>query len=96
MIEPGGDPVRARFEIEPGKLILRSSNPEAGEGMDELPVSYEGESLSVGFNYRYLLDVLSVIESDEVVFSINDQYSPGLLTSPEDDGSLFVVMPMRI
>jgi DNA polymerase-3 subunit beta len=85
-----------RFEIQTGKLVLRSSNPEAGEGWDELAVSYEGEPLSVGFNYRYLLDILSVIDSDQVTFSINDQYSPGLLTTPDDDGSLFVVMPMRI
>jgi len=85
-----------RFEIEPGKLILRSSNPEAGEGRDELPIDYNGEALHVGFNYRYLLDVLSVLEGENVTFSINDQYSPGMITSPDDEGSLFVVMPMRI
>ena len=85
-----------RVEILPGKLQLTSQNPDAGEGRDFLEVDYDGEDLVVGFNFKYLLDVLSVLSGPEVIFSINDQFSPGLLTSPEDDGSLFVIMPMRI
>jgi DNA polymerase-3 subunit beta len=85
-----------RMEIAPGKVILTSSNPEAGEGRDELDTIFTGEGLAAGFNHRYLQDVLSVIDGDKVVFSINDQYSAGLLTSPDDEGSLFVIMPMRI
>ncbi|HIA04894.1 MAG TPA: DNA polymerase III subunit beta [Myxococcales bacterium] len=85
-----------RMEIAPGKVILTSSNPEAGEGHDELPTQYSGEGVAVGFNHRYLQDVLSVIDGEKVIFSINDQYATGLLTSPDDEGSLFVIMPMRI
>ena len=50
-----------RMEINPGKLTLVSSNPEV-EGRDELDVDYNGEPLAVGFNYRYLLDVLGAID----------------------------------
>ena len=85
-----------RVDILPGRLVMTSTNPEAGEGRDELPIDYDGRELTVGFNYRYVLDVLGVMVGDRVDFSINDQYSPGLLTSVDDEGSLFVIMPMRI
>ena len=85
-----------KLELGENMLTLSSSNPEAGEGVDQLPITYSGQSFSVGFNHRYLQDVLSVIDGDMVNFSINDQYSPGLLTSVDDEGSLFVIMPMRI
>ncbi len=85
-----------KVEVKPNRLVLSSQNPEAGEGVDELETGYDGDELTVGFNYRYVLDVLSVINGDKVTFSINDQYSPGLLTSEDDEGSLFVIMPMRI
>ena len=85
-----------RFEIAPGRLILSSQNPEMGEGRDELAIENDTTELSVGFNYKYLLDVLSIITGDNVYFALSDQYSPGLVTSPDDEGSLFVVMPMRV
>lgn len=85
-----------RVDLRPGRLVLMSMNPDTGEGQDELPAAYEGAELTVGFNYKYLLEVLGVISGAKVTFSINDQYSPGLITSPDDPGSLFVIMPMRI
>lgn len=85
-----------RMEIAPGKLILVSSNPEAGEGRDEIDVDYSGEPLAVGFNYRYLLDVLGAIDGGTIRFEINDQFSPGVIRSDEDPNAVFVIMPMRI
>ncbi len=85
-----------KFEISPGRLVLSAQNPEMGEGRDELLVENESAELSVGFNYKYLLEVLGVITGESIWLSISDQYSPGLITSPDDEGSLFVVMPMRI
>ena len=85
-----------RMEINPGKLTLVSSNPEAGEGRDELDAEYNGEPLAVGFNYRYLLDVLGAIDGGVIRFEINDQFSPGVIRSDEDPNAVFVIMPMRI
>jgi DNA polymerase-3 subunit beta len=85
-----------KVEVLNGKIVLSSQNPEAGEGQDQIETAHEGDELTVGFNYRYVLDVLNVIAGDTVKFSINDQYSPGLFTSDDDDGSKFVIMPMRI
>ena len=77
-------------------MTLVSSNPEAGEGRDELDAEYDGEPLAVGFNYRYLLDVLGAIDGGVIRFEINDQFSPGVIRSDEDPNAVFVIMPMRI
>jgi DNA polymerase-3 subunit beta len=85
-----------KLEFKDDKLVLVSQNPDAGEGRDEIDIQYDGALLAIGFNYRYLLDVLSVIDGDEVRFEINDQYSPGVIRSDEDPDATFVIMPMRI
>lgn len=85
-----------RLELSPGNLVLSTSNPEAGESRDELDVVYQGDTMAIGFNYRYLLDVLSVVGGDEIRFEINDQFSPGVIRSEEDANAIFVIMPMRI
>ena len=87
-----------RFELVPdGGMVLSAQNPEAGEGRAEVPCEHEAaESMSVGFNYKYLLDVLGVIAGDTVRLSLSDQYQAGMITSADDEGSLFVVMPMRV
>lgn len=84
------------WDMEPGKLTLTSSDPQHGEARDVVEAEYMGDKVLAGFNYRYLLDVLGVISGDVVTFGINDQFSPGLLTSADDPGSMFVVMPMRV
>lgn len=85
-----------KLELADNLMTLTSSNPEAGEGRDQLDVLYDGSPLAVGFNFKYLLEVLNVLDGDEVTFEINDQFSPGLLHSVDDPTSEFVIMPMRI
>jgi DNA polymerase-3 subunit beta len=85
-----------KAEIEPGVLRLTSSNPDLGEASDEVAVQYTGESLVVGFNARYLLDVLQAMSAENVVFELQDQLSPTLLTEEGEESYKCVVMPMRI
>ncbi|MEJ2193023.1 MAG: DNA polymerase III subunit beta [Nitrospirota bacterium] len=85
-----------RFDLEPSVLRMSSSNPDIGEASDELAVEYAGESLAVGFNARYVLDVLQAMSSDTVVFELQDQLSPSLLRENGNETYKCVVMPMRI
>lgn len=85
-----------KMELSPGQLAFTTSNPDYGEGRDELDVEFDGEGVVIGFNYTYLLDVLSSIRGDKVVFELSDEYGPTVITAPGEPGSLFVVMPMRI
>lgn len=85
-----------KVELAPGKLAVTASNPDYGEGRDELDVDYKGPGMVIGFNYNYLLDVLGVVKGETVVFEMTDEFSPTVLTSPSEPGAVFVVMPMRV
>jgi len=67
-----------------------------GEANDEIPAAFTGEEFSAGFNARYLLDVLGVMESETVVLNMEASLSPCLIR--EEDNPLFqaVVMPVKV
>jgi DNA polymerase-3 subunit beta len=87
-----------KLELGKGTLRVLSQNPDLGEAKEEVPVDYAGEPLKIGFNARYILDVLAVVQSADVSFELADDLSPGVLRGADeaDQGFTAVVMPMRI
>jgi DNA polymerase-3 subunit beta len=85
-----------KFHFSQDLLELSTFNPELGEAKEELPIDYKGEELSVGFNSRFLLEVLNIMNSDEVIFELEDGKSPAILHPANDPMHTCVVMPMRI
>ena len=87
-----------KFTIEKNRLRLFSSNPEIGEARDRLAVEYKGQDLEVGFNAQYLLDFLTAVGSEKVVFEIKDENSAVLLKPETEEGltNIYVLMPMKI
>ncbi len=77
-------------------LDVSSSNPELGDAREELDMEYQGPELTVGFNARYILDILQVQEQEAIRIILKDQLSPGLIKPADADGYLAVVMPMRL
>lgn len=85
-----------RMVLSSNSLRLISTNSEQEEAEEELEVSYTGDSLDIGFNVTYLIDVLNNVINPEVVFSFADANSSCLVTVPNDENYKYVVMPMRI
>ena len=85
-----------KFELGDHKLSISSNNPDLGEASEELDVDYDGEALSIGFNARYLLDVLGALRAKEVTLGFQDDLSPAEIIPTDDPETLAVVMPMRI
>lgn len=85
-----------KIELEPGKVMLSANNPDLGEAREEIEVGFDGEPITIGFNFRYLLDALAVMEDDEVVLSLTDELAPGVITGRSSEGYKAVIMPMRI
>lgn len=85
-----------KLTLADGVLRITAQNPDLGEAKDELPVNQTGAEFTIGFNARYLVDVLTAIESDDVRFELADEHSPGVLHAPDDRSYLAVVMPMRV
>ncbi len=82
--------------LSPGRLEITSNNPELGDAKEEIECRYKGSELKIGFNARYILDVLNSFDDDEVDIELNDQLSPGLIRPHNDASYTCVVMPMRI
>lgn len=86
-----------RFSISAGTLRVVSESPDLGEGSEELDVDYAGEPLTIGFNARYVIDVLSALPDDEIALELSGELDPGVLRPATDAASFVgVVMPMRI
>jgi DNA polymerase-3 subunit beta len=85
-----------RWVLSDGHLRISCTNNQQEEATEEIEVSYKGESLDIGFNVTYILDVLSNVSSDKVVCSLGDANSSMLITIPKDKNFRYVVMPMRI
>ncbi|MEN9842311.1 MAG: hypothetical protein RLZZ612_140 [Pseudomonadota bacterium] len=85
-----------RVSLAPGLLRLASHNAEQEEAVDELDIDYSGDSIDIGFNVTYLIDVLSNMSQDMVKLELTDGNSSALITNPEDANFKYVVMPMRI
>ena len=85
-----------RLAISPDSLMIQANNPEQEEAEETVPVQFSGDQLEIGFNVSYLLDVLSVIDSDQVQISVSDANSSALLEGVDDNNAVYVVMPMRL
>jgi DNA polymerase-3 subunit beta len=84
------------FSFSSNKLEITSSNPELGDAKEELDLEYAGPDIKIGFNARYIEDVLKNIEQDKIQIELNDQVSPGLIKGFDNADYINVVMPMRI
>ena len=85
-----------RLAISPESLMIQANNPEQEEAEETVPVQFSGDQLEIGFNVSYLLDVLSVIDSEQVQMSVSDANSSALLEAVDDNNAVYVVMPMRL
>ena len=84
------------LSLYPGRMEISSNNPELGDAKEEIEIRYNGAEIKIGFNARYMLDVLNSFDDDEVDIELNDQLSPGLMRPHNDASYTCVVMPMRI
>jgi DNA polymerase-3 subunit beta len=86
-----------RLDIFENLVRITSSSPELGEALEELPVHYKGKDFSVGFNARYVLDVLNSIgESQPFVMELGGEIGPGKFFAESDESYISIVMPLRL
>jgi DNA polymerase-3 subunit beta len=85
-----------RCLIAPGSLKISSTNADQEEAVVELEIDYGGDSIDIGFNVTYLLDVLNNLKTDNVTVSLGDANSSALITVADNADFKYVVMPMRI
>jgi DNA polymerase-3 subunit beta len=85
-----------RLALDKDKITLTVNNPDAGVATEDLAADYRDDSLEIGFNAKYLLDVAGQIEGESAVFELADSGSPTLVRDEADDAALYVLMPLRV
>jgi DNA polymerase-3 subunit beta len=79
-----------------GHVKMTATSTEMGDSLGELDASVEGEGLTIAFNVRFLIDVLSVMDSAQVVLETSSPGRPGVLRPLGSDDFVHVIMPMHI
>lgn len=86
-----------RVLLSNGEMRIVANNPDQEEAEESVSVDYQGDSLEIGFNVSYLVDVLTVLSSEKVKMTLLDSNSSALLEAVDTDSeALYVVMPMRL
>lgn len=85
-----------KLALEADKITLAVNSPETGSASEEVAATYSDEAMEVGFNARYLLDILGQVDGDVVRAELADPGSPTVIRDSADDGALYVLMPMRV
>ncbi|MGE3333664.1 MAG: DNA polymerase III subunit beta [Rhodospirillaceae bacterium] len=80
-----------------GPLItLTATSAEAGTAVEEVEAKLAGDAITIGFNAKYLVEILDQVTGDIARFALTDGGGPALITDPTDEHALFVLMPMRV
>ena len=87
-----------KFQIDKGKVEIASSSPEFGEAKEAIIVDYSGAPVTICFNAQYVLDFLSVVETDVVALEFKDEMSQAVMKPVGAEGYdyTYVIMPMRV
>jgi len=90
-------PVPVSLAFSEGAVEISVRNGEVGEAHERLSATSEDE-FHISFNPSYLLDGVSAVDSEKVLFKLNEPLKPGLIV-PETDGEeldyLYLITPMR-
>jgi DNA polymerase III subunit beta len=85
-----------RLSFTANQLTISASTAEVGESREELTIVYAGAELAIGFNPKYLLDGLQVLDEEEVSIELIDSISPGVIRTATPGNFTYVVMPLRL
>ncbi len=84
-----------KIALESGKLTLSAGGGDQAAS-EEIEVAYSSAPIEIGFNSRYLLEMMGQIEGDTAQFMLGDGNAPALVRDTADVGALYVIMPMRV
>ncbi len=89
------DSLAVKLDIQKKKMTISKNTPYLGEAKEQLEIDYTGEEgLEIGFNPKYLMDVLKNLSDEEIVFEVNEANKPGVIR--KGDEYVYVVLPMQL
>lgn len=85
-----------KFGIHGKGVLLKANSPELGEAEEQIEGEFNGGELNIGFNARYVMDILGATHGDKIVVELNHEQSPGVFRIADDPTFFGVIMPMRV
>lgn len=85
-----------KFMFGENNLFLKADTPDAGLGEDSISAQYTDEELTIAFNYKYVLDSLKIMESEQVKIGLGGSLSATLFRPDSEDDYLCLIMPIQI
>ena len=85
-----------KLEFGKQKITVSANAPQTGENTIEVDAKVDGDGGEIAFNSRFLIEYLSNVTEEEVLFEMTGALNPGVFKSPKDEGQLHIIMPVRI
>ena len=91
------DKMRAvKIGLSKNNIKVSAASQEHGNAEEDVPASYNGDELEIGFNSKYLMDISEQIDSGSLKMLLADQSSPSIIQDDKNDNAIYVLMPMRV
>lgn len=90
---------KIKMNLSKDRIKLTASTPDLGEAEEEIPATYTGEDMVIGYNASYIVDVLKNAESDDIRFELGTAVGASILkpaTEPDEESYVCLVMPLRL
>ena len=85
-----------RFAFQDDRIVLTASELDAGDSREEFAADLQGEPITIGFNARFVQEVLAACPDGRIVIELGDALSPCIVKAQDDADALFVIMPIRL
>jgi len=85
-----------KFRLLNNLLNMTSADAENGTATEDISVDYEGEEIEIGFNSKYILEMINQLDDEKLIFEFNDTNSPLIVKESSNNDLVYVLMPMRV
>lgn len=85
-----------KFSIQKDTITITANAPQVGQNITTIEAKTEGEPGEIAFNSRYLLDLLNITPTEQIVLETSGSLKPGVFRFPGDDSFLHIIMPVRV
>ena len=85
-----------KFKLLENVLNLNTINNESSTASEDLDVNYDGDEIEIGFNSKYIMDIVNNLEDNEISINLKDNTSPIIAQENSNTNLVYVLMPMRV
>ena len=88
--------IRSNLELQENNLNLNTINNQSSTASEDLQLDYKGDDIEIGFNSRYIMDIVNNLEDEDISINLKDNTSPIIALENSNTNLVYVLMPMRV